>query len=187
MIAYLETLHDQAAAFPPAPADSPKPDGANPGDWQNAAPGVAHHLTIADLPPPYATRSSGNGPRVVPCPAGTVLSVPPGFVVRPFVTGLSNPRLMRVAPNGDIFIAETGANRLRVLRAADGAEAPSDNQMFAEDLDRPFGIAFYPPGKNPQWIYVANIDSVVRFPYHNGDLVASGPPQSHRASADPDS
>ena len=44
-------------------------------------------------------------------------------------------------------------------------------------LDRPFGIAFYPPGDDPQWIYVANNNSVVRFPYRNGDLKARGDAQ----------
>src|SRR6185437_6526526 len=78
------------------------------------------------------------------------------------------------APNGDIFIAETGRNRIHVLRAADGADAPSENQIFAEGLQRPFGIAFYPPGPDPKWIYIANINSVVRIPYHNDDLKASG-------------
>jgi len=82
-----------------------------------------------------------------------------------------------VAPNGDIFISETRENRLRVLRAADGAEAPAVNQIFATGLDRPFGIAFYPLGNNPQWIYVANNNSVVRFPYRNGDLKSRGDAQ----------
>jgi glucose/arabinose dehydrogenase len=103
--------------------------------------------------------------------------VPPGFTVRPFVTGLSNPRLMRVAPNGDIFIAETHADRVRVIRAADGADAPSENKIFADDLDQPFGIAFYPIDGDPQWVYVANNNSVVRFPYRNGDLKARGAKQ----------
>jgi hypothetical protein len=62
-----------------------------------------------------------------------------------------------------------------VLRAADGADSPSENQIFAEGLERPFGLAFYPLGDHPQWLYVANINSVVRFPYHNGDLMASAP------------
>jgi glucose/arabinose dehydrogenase len=97
--------------------------------------------------------------------------------VRQFASGLKNPRLLRVAPNGDIFIAETSQNRIRVLRAADGADAPDENQIFADGLDRPFGIAFYPLGDDPQWIYVANNNSVVRFPYHQGDLKASGPSQ----------
>ena len=105
------------------------------------------------------------------------LSVPAGFTVRLFAAGLSGPRLLRVAPNGDIFIAETRANRIRVLRAADGADAPSENQIFADGLDRPFGIAFYPAGHDPQWIYVANNNSVVRFPYRNGDLKARGDAQ----------
>jgi hypothetical protein len=91
--------------------------------------------------------------------------------------GLSGPRLLRVAPNGDIFVAETRENRLRVLRAADGADAPTENQVFTDGLDRPFGIAFFPAGDDPQWLYVANNNAVVRFPYHNGDLQARGPAQ----------
>ncbi|HWB60033.1 MAG TPA: PQQ-dependent sugar dehydrogenase [Chthoniobacteraceae bacterium] len=179
LIAYLSTLKLPAgvtvvAAATPAPSGSP---GEDPGDWHHAAPGVKHHVTVADLPPPYATRSAGNGPKVVPKPADAALSVPQGFAVKPFATGFNNPRLVRVAPNGDIFVAETAANRIHVLRAADGAESPAENKVFATDLDRPFGIAFYPPGPDPQWIYIANINSVVRIPYHTGDLAASGAPQ----------
>ena len=61
-----------------------------------------------------------------------------------------------------------------VIRAADGAAKPSSNDVFASGLDQPFGIAFYPPGSDPQWIYVANTGSVVRFPYRSGDLKARG-------------
>jgi glucose/arabinose dehydrogenase/cytochrome c2 len=176
LIAYLSTLVippgvTLTAALAPVLASSPTND---PGDWRNAAPGVKYHITLADLPKPYATTSSGNNPRVVRQPTNAVLSVPAGFTVRLFAARLSGPRLLRVAPNGDIFIAETRANRIRVLRAADGADAPSDNQIYATNLDRPFGIAFYPPGNNPQWVYVANNNSVVRFPYHSGDLKAGG-------------
>ena len=179
VIAYLSTLKmPVGAATTAAPAPSPMaPPVSDPNDWHHAAPGNQHHFTLADLPPPYSTRSSGNAPKVVKPPADAVLSVPPGFTVKLFATGFSNPRIVRVAPNGDIFIAETAAKRIRVLRAADGADAPSENQIFADGLDRPFGIAFYPSGKNPQWIYVANNNSVVRIPYHNGDLKAAGPPQ----------
>ncbi len=156
---------------------SPTVPGTDPNDWQSQAPGTKHHFTLADLPVPFATISAGNGPQVVPRPSGALLAVPPGFTVKQFATGLNNPRLVRVAPNGDIFIAETGRNRIRVMRADDGADAPSENQIFAGGLDRPFGIAFYPPGGDPQWIYVANNNSVVRFAYHSGDLKASGAPQ----------
>ena len=174
VIAYLATLKLPAQVSPAAnPASASSPE-ADPGDWRRAAPGVEHHFTLADLPAPYKTTSSGNSPQVVSQPANASLSVPAGFKVRLFATGLSDPRIVRVAPNGDIFVAETAANRIRVLRSADGAETPSGNQVFADGLDRPFGIAFYPPGNHPQWIYVANNNSVVRFPYRSGDLKASG-------------
>ncbi len=146
------------------------------GAWEHAAPGVKHHILATNLPPPFRTASAGNGPQVVKAPTNAVLSVPPGFTVRLFASGLSNPRLMRVAPNGDIFLAETGAKRIRAFRAADGADAPAENQIFAEGLDRPFGIAFY-PAEQPQWIYVANNNSVVRFPYRDGDLKVRGEAQ----------
>jgi glucose/arabinose dehydrogenase len=174
VIAYLSSLKADIASTAeqtPTPVTSRKTD---PGDWRNAAPGVKHHITLADLPPPYSTRSAGNGPDVVRQPANATLSVPTGFKVGLFVAGLSNPRLMRVAPNGDIFVAETNRNRIRVLRAADGAWAPSVNQVFVEGLDRPFGIAFYPSNSSPEWIYIANNNSIVRFPYQNGDLKARG-------------
>jgi glucose/arabinose dehydrogenase len=181
LIAYLATLTlpqpaSVSAASGPA-AQSKTAPGADLGDWRQAAPGVAHRLRLADLPAPYGTVSAGNSPEVVPQPEHAALSVPPGFTVHLFAAGLSNPRIVRVAPNGDIFVAETAAHRIRVLRAADGAERPSSNQVFAANLDRPFGIAFYPPGNDPQWIYVANNNSVIRFPYRNGDLAASGAAQ----------
>ena len=80
-------------------------------------------------------------------------------------SGLHGPRLIRTAPNGDVFIAESYAGRIIVFR--------SDRMsVFGAGLRQPFGIAFYPNGEDPQWIYVANTDSVVRFPYNNGDLTA---------------
>jgi glucose/arabinose dehydrogenase len=179
VIAYLSTLvapadTSQSAGLASAPASSPQTDS---GDWHHAAPGITHHLTLADLPPPYSTPSAGNGPHVVRQPANAALSVPPGFIVQLFASGLSGPRLLRIAPNGDIFVAETRENRIRVLRASDGADAPDQNQVFADGLDRPFGIAFYPPGDDPNWIYVANNNSVVRFAYRNGDVKAYGSAQ----------
>jgi len=151
--------------------------GTDPNDWQRQAPGAQHHFKVADLPKPFETRSAGNGPQVVAAPTNATLAVPPGFSVKLFAQGLHNPRLLRTAPNGDLFIAETGRNRIRVMRTKDGADAPSENQIFAEGLQRPFGISFYPPGDQPQWIYVANNNSVVRIPYRSGDLKASGEPE----------
>jgi len=75
-----------------------------------------------------------------------------------------------------------GAGRIRVLRAADGAAKPSVNEVYASGLNKPFGIAFFPTTGEPTWVYVANTDSVVRFPYRRGDLKASAPPQTIVAS-----
>src|SRR5262249_40021500 len=80
--------------------------------------------------------------------------VPPGFQVELIASNLRDPRTVRVAPNGDIFIAESEPGRIRVMRAADGAAKPSSNEVFASGLDQPFGLAFYPSGSDPQSIYV---------------------------------
>src|SRR5436190_17449824 len=152
----------------------PTVTGPDPDDWQRASPGDQHFITVADLAVPYATPSAGNFPTVVARPANASLSVPAGFTVKQFASGLSNPRIVRVAPNGDIFVSETARNRIRVLRADDGADTPSENRIFAQGLNRPFGTAFYPAGDDPRWLYIALNNSVVRIPYHNGDLIASG-------------
>jgi glucose/arabinose dehydrogenase len=144
------------------------------GDWTTDAPGVRRRITAADLPKPYATRSVDAGSRVVTRPEGAWPKVPAGFKVEEFATGLQNPRLIRTAPNGDLFVAESYPGRVRVLRAAAGAGKVETVEVFAEGLRRPFGIAFYPPGENPTHVYVANTDSVVRFPYKSGDLKARG-------------
>jgi len=177
LMAYLSTLIPPPGFSPSAALAPPSSAGTDPGDWRNDAPGVQHHVELAALPAPYATTSAGNGPQVVSRPADARLSVPPHFTVQLFAAGLSGPRLLRVAPNGDVFIAETRENRVRVLRAADGAGVPSENQIFAAGLDRPFGIAFHPSGDDPRWIYIANNNAVVRFPYRNGDLAARAAPQ----------
>jgi glucose/arabinose dehydrogenase len=148
------------------------------GDWTHDAPGVQHAVVLGDMPAPFATASAGNGPHVVERPAGAAPSVPPGFTVRPFATYLSGPRQLRTAPNGDLFVAETREGRIRVLRADDGAAAPREDVVFASGLRGPFGIAFYPLGDNPRWVYVAENNAVVRYPYHSGDLRAGGPAQT---------
>jgi glucose/arabinose dehydrogenase len=147
------------------------------GDWRRDKPGTERLIRPQDLPPPGATSSSANVSHVVPRPADAVLQVPEGFRIELFAEGLSGPRIIRVAPNGDIFVVETRAGRIRAMRAHDGAARPDVNEVFVSGLNRPFGVAFF-PAANPQWIYVANTDSVVRFPYHAGDLKASGAPET---------
>jgi len=146
------------------------------GDFTQDAPGVIRHITPADLPAPYATKGVPNMSSMVPEPAGVLPKVPAGFTVELFAQ-LKRPRVIRVAPNGDIFIAQTAIGQVTVLRAADGAAKPTETQVFADHLDGPFGIAFY-PAQNPQYVYVANEGSVVRYPYKSGDLKASGPAET---------
>src|SRR5260221_12014646 len=148
------------------------------GDWRTDKPGVSRLIRPEDLPRPGATPSSANVSRVVPRPSAAVPQVPAGFKVELFAEELSGPRQMRVAPNGDIFVAETSAGRIRILRAADGDSKPSANETYANGLNQPFGIAFFPSGHDPEWIYVANTDSVVRFRYRAGDTKAEGKPET---------
>ena len=169
-----------AAILPPCLAAAAEPMLQGPaayGDWRSDAPGIRRRLAPDDLPPPYDSRSASNAPSVVPAPAGAAPRVPPGFTVQRFATGLDGPRLLRVAPNGDIFVAEMYAGRIRVLRAADGAARADRTETFASGLTLPFGIAFYPPGPAPRWVYVAQLDSVIRFPYVPGSLRPAGAPE----------
>jgi glucose/arabinose dehydrogenase len=142
------------------------------GDWHDDAPGVRRKITVDSLPPPAETLSVENFAKIVPRPDDAQLKVPPGFKVEEFAR-LDNPRLVRVAPNGDMFVAESYAGRIMVLRAPDGAAKPSRIETFASGLKLPFGIAFWPPGPSPRYVYVAETDSVVRFPYRNGELRAA--------------
>jgi glucose/arabinose dehydrogenase len=171
-------LLSAAALLVPALAQSgPLVGDAAFGDWRADKPGVSRLIKPEDLPKPGATPSAANFSRVVPRPSSAMLQVPAGFQINLFAEGLSGPRQMRVAPNGDIFVAETRSGRIRVLRAPDGSATPSTNEIYAGGLNQPFGIAFFPNGDNPQWIYVANTDRVVRFPYHQGDIKAAEKPE----------
>jgi glucose/arabinose dehydrogenase len=159
----------------PAFADEPVRTGAAAfGDWRTDAPGVGRLITPADLPAPFATSSAANMPQDGARTDGEIPKAPSGFTVEQFATGLNMPRVIRVAPNGDIFVAETGAGSVRVFHPG-ASSAPAKGEIFASGLQRPYGIAFYPSGSDPKFVYVASPDSVVRFPYRSGDLKASGP------------
>ncbi|HET9419270.1 MAG TPA: hypothetical protein VFO30_08010, partial [Chthoniobacterales bacterium] len=142
------------------------------GDWTSDAPGVRRKIAVEDLPPPGSNALAINPPRVVDRPPGAQLYVPAGFNIDMFASGFRDPRFLLTAPNGDVFVSESHANQIKVIR---GAHAESV-QVFAEEgLNKPFGLAFYPPGGEPQFLYVANTDGVIRFPYRNGDLKARRP------------
>jgi glucose/arabinose dehydrogenase len=143
-------------------------------DYSKEHPGVRRKITPADLPPPKPEESVSNSASLIPRPEGAWPVAPAGFKVELYAQGFRIPRLMRTAPNGDVFLADTAAGEIKVLRgvAPDGKAATVET--FASGLKAPFGIAFYPLGPNPQWVYVGNMGSVARFPYKVGDLKASG-------------
>ncbi len=129
--------------------------------------------------------------KVVGWPAGETPTAAPGFEVSAFATGLQHPRWIYVLPNGDVLVAETdsppspptpgirgfferllmrqagaktpSANRITLLRDADGDGAPETRTVFLQNLFSPFGMALV--GND---FYVANADAVVRFPYETG-------------------
>jgi len=158
-----------------ATAASAPPPKAPFTDYRYEKPGAVRKITLDDLPAPFATASAGNGPQLVPRPENAWPQVPPGFTVELYASGLNEPRLIRAAPNGDFFVAESRSGEIRVFHGITAEGKPERAEIFATGLKRPFGINFFPPGPDPQWIYIGNTDSVVRFPYKNGDLKASGP------------
>ena len=113
-----------------------------------------------ELPPPFVTKSAGNGPDNAKPPEGFLPTVPAGFHVNVFATGFKVPRFLATAPNGDTFVADTGAGEIIVLRDPQRTGAAQQRELFAEKLNRPFGIAFY-----EDHVYVGNTNEVVRFRY----------------------
>ena len=142
------------------------------GNWEQDKPGVRRLILPKDLPP--VGSDSAAMARIIPIPPGARPLVPEGFTVEMVISGLSGPRVIRLAPNGDLFVAESRADAIRVFRIPPGSAKPVRTEVFARGLHQPYGIAFHPLGPEPEWVYVANSDSVVRFPYKNGDLVANG-------------
>jgi glucose/arabinose dehydrogenase len=151
-------------------------------DWGNERPGNRYLIKPSDLPKANATESATNRSTIVPRPANAWPQVPEGFQIDQAATGLDGARTVVTAPNGDIFLAESGANRIRVIRGFGSDGKVETNEVFATDLTMPYGMAFYPPGPTPQYVYIGNTNSIVRFPYQNGDLKARGPAQTIVAS-----
>lgn len=122
------------------------------------------------------------------------------FAVNAFASGLDHPRTVYVLPNGDVLVAETNAppkpddgkgikgavmkstmkkagagvpsaNRITLLRDADGDGVAETRSAFLQNLNSPFGIALV-----AETLYVANTDAVVGFPYRKGDTEITAAP-----------
>jgi glucose/arabinose dehydrogenase len=165
-----------ALAVAPASAQTELTGAAAYGDWHGDAPGVIRHITADSLPTPYVTRSASRGPELISPPRHAAPLVPSGFAVSLFASGLDMPRTLRTAPNGDVFLAESGAGVIRVFSG-------QRSRVFAKGLTLPFGIGFWPPGPEPRFVYVAETNLVVRFPWPGGGdpqvMVAALPEGGH--------
>jgi glucose/arabinose dehydrogenase len=130
---------------------------------------------------------------VVGWPTGVTPNAPAGFQVQPFATGLDHPRWLLALPNGDVLVAESNsppkdepshglrgffqkmlmkkagagvpsANRITLLRDANGDGVAELKTPFLTNLYSPFGMALV-----GETLYVANADAIVAFPYKAGD------------------
>ena len=129
----------------------------------------SYKFSTAELAAP--SEHHQNPPKLVPPPEGASLSVPPGFVARLFASGgFKRPRNVAEAPNGDIFVVDSGPGTVWVLRDADKSGTIEDGERseFATGLKQPFGIAFTKGS-----VYVAATDQVVKYPYAPGDRKAT--------------
>ena len=155
--------------------------GASPsGDWRTDGPGVSRHIRPTHLPRPTHHKNDPEEPdfkrmpKVVEAPQGKMPDVPKGFAVQVFAKGLNQPRVIRIAPNGDIFVAESKSGRVLFFPAGSSKGGAATPEVFADNLERPYGIVFHPPS-DPQHVYVGAANQVVRYPYRNGDRKATGP------------
>jgi glucose/arabinose dehydrogenase len=113
-----------------------------------------------NLPAPFLTKSAGNGPEGSKPPAGFLPKALSGFEVSVYAKDFPGPRFMAVAPDGDIFVADTGAGKIEILRDPQHGGGTPQREFFADHLNRPFGIAFH-----DDYVYVGNTNAVVRFKY----------------------
>src|SRR5260370_10443884 len=90
------------------------------------------------LPAPFATNSAGNGPKNAKAPAGFLPTVPPGFRLNVFAADFKYPRWLTVAPNGDIFLAETVAGEIIILRDPQHTGGAQEREGVASGVRGPF-------------------------------------------------
>ena len=142
-----------------------------PASTTNTAGPAAHYeIKVSDLPAPKLENEVNNGPNVIPRPAGAELTMPAGFEISTFAEGgFNRPRWMALAPNGDVFLADSMGGKVIVLRDTNHDGVADERSVFAEGLKQPFGIAFW-----HEYVYVGNTDAVTRYRYQAGQLKAAG-------------
>lgn len=135
-------------------------------------PGTQITISPSDLPAPFATDSVANSAQRIARPSSVVPDVPAGFRASVFADGLTHARWLAVAPNGDVFLAESSAGKVTVLRDADGDGVAEASATWVEGLRYPHGLAF-----RDGFVYVADTRAVWRYPYAVGQMTASDPAQ----------
>jgi glucose/arabinose dehydrogenase len=133
-------------------------------------------ITVDSLPKPYQTKAVANAPRTVPAPTGAALSLPAGFRLDVFAEGdFQNPRWLIEGPNQDLFLADSRANQIILLRDSnrDGKiDNAKERFVFASGLTQPFGMAI-----QDGYFYVANTNAVLRYRYQVGQTALTGDPE----------
>ncbi|OLB89414.1 MAG: hypothetical protein AUI12_02140 [Acidobacteria bacterium 13_2_20CM_2_57_6] len=124
------------------------------------APAQVTHGQKPMLPAPFATKSAGNAPEAAKPPAGFLPTVPKGFRVNVFATNFKYPRWLTIAPNGDIFLADSGAGEIVVMRDLKNTGGAQEREVFVDGQKEPFGIVFH-----EDYVYVGNTNEIVRFRY----------------------
>ena len=164
---------------------------------ENAGKADTSQTTVqnVNLPAPYATESAVGFSKVIGWPKGKTPVAPQGFTVSKFADSLENPRWIYIAPNGDILVVESSAekgavskakavlsgksksqnmggsaNRITLFRDTDGDGKYELRSPFLQDLNQPFGMLII--GNN---FYVANTDALWMYPYQQGQTKISGP------------
>jgi glucose/arabinose dehydrogenase len=127
------------------------------------APGLRAQVTNGkkpELPPPFASKSATNPAQEGKLPQGFLPTVPEGFKINIFAADFKGPRWMVLAPNGDIFLADTAAGKVVALRDPQHTGSAQQNEVFASGLREPYGIVFH-----DDYVYVGDTDALLRFKY----------------------
>src|SRR5581483_9062083 len=115
------------------------------------------------LPPPFATPSVNNRPRVIDRPDGAELRAPSGFHVDMYAEGFEKPRFMLQGPGGELLVtdsAEDGRGAVYVLLDQNKDFKPEKRTKLITGLDRPYGLALW-----NNYLYVGEPESVKRYKY----------------------
>lgn len=132
-------------------------------------PGQRFSISPASLPPPHATPAVDNTSKKVARPAGSLPQAPKGFAVSVFAGHAPGARWMTVAPNGDVFLAESDFGKVVVLRPSRDGSHAARMATFASGFHQPHGLAFHGDA-----LFVADTKAIWRLRYRDGALAARG-------------